>query len=163
MNKTALFIIILFFFSLNSLAQKPPIDSLVLYKSKRLLLVYSKGEAIKKYKVALGSHPKGKKHFEGDGKTPEGKYYIDSKNPYSHYHLNLGISYPNAQDRQYARLKGKSPGGAIKIHGLPDKFAYLGKMHRFYNWTQGCIAVSNSEIEELYKLIPVGTVIYIYP
>lgn len=150
-----------FLYVLNVTAQR--VDSLVIYKSKRLLLVYSKNKIIKRYKVALGSHPKGKKHFEGDGKTPEGKYYINNKNPYSSYHLNLGISYPNQQDRLYAQNHKKPAGGAIKIHGLPNKFSYLGKLQRLYDWTQGCIALSNSEIEELYKIIPVGTIIYIYP
>jgi len=142
-------------------AQK--IDSLVLYKNKHKLLIYSKGNVIKTYKVALGSQPVGKKHFEGDGKTPEGTYYINGKNPYSKYHLNLGISYPNKRDKAYAKKRAKSPGGAIKIHGLPKKYAFIGSLHHFLDWTQGCIAVNNDEIEEIYKLVPVGTLIKIYP
>ncbi len=126
------------------------------------MYVYSKGKLLKAYIVSLGK-VRGKKRFEGDSKTPEGVYYIDSKNPRSHFYLNLGISYPNKEDIAYARKHGKSPGGSIKIHGLKNGLGFIGKFHRFLDWTKGCIALTNREIRELYNTTPVGTQIIIKP
>ncbi len=126
------------------------------------MFVYSKGKLLKTYRVSLGK-VKGKKRFEGDSKTPEGVYYIDSKNSKSQFYLNLGISYPNKGDTRYARKFGKSPGGLIKIHGLKNGLGFIGKFHRFFDWTRGCIALTNKEIKELYKATPVGTQIIIKP
>ena len=111
-------------------------------KSKRELTVFSKGKALKKYTVSLGREPIGKKQFSGDNKTPEGEYFINGKNPYSDYHKNLGISYPNKQDLTNAQKLKKSPGGDIKIHGLPNSSGYVGKFHRWFDWTAGCIALT---------------------
>ncbi len=137
------------------------IDKIVVIKHKRKLEVYSKGEHLKTYKISLGRELKGHKQFEGDNKTPEGFYTINDKNPNSVYHLNLGVSYPNKKDKAYAKQEGKSPGGLIKIHGLKNGMGYIGKFHRWVDWTQGCIAVTNDEIEELYDNVPIGTVIEI--
>lgn len=143
---------------------KGKIDHMVINKNKRELLVYNKNnKLLKKYKVALGFEPKGKKEFQGDGKTPEGTYYINDKNPKSIAHKNLGISYPNAEDIKNSLLIGKATGGDIKIHGLMNNWWFIGKLHRQFDWTNGCIAVSNSEIDELYKNIPIGTKIIINP
>ena len=118
---------------------------------------------LKTYKVALGSVPVGPKQVEGDHKTPEGDYLIDAKNAHSQFHLSLHISYPSAADQQRARSMGARPGGAIMIHGLARPFAYLGPLHRQTDWTDGCVAVTNAEIEEIWKLVPVGTRVEIRP
>jgi murein L,D-transpeptidase YafK len=137
------------------------IDKIVVLKSERKMEVYSGNELLKTYKISLGSNPKGDKEYEGDGKTPEGKYSISSKNDKSKFHLSLGISYPGKDDKAKANMAGRSPGGDIMIHGL--RYAYIGKLHRLGDWTQGCIAVTNKEIEELYEAVAVGTPIEIKP
>jgi murein L,D-transpeptidase YafK len=143
---------------------KGKIDYMVINKKDRELLVFNKNnKLLKKYKVALGFRPTGKKEFEGDGKTPEGIYYINDKNPNSVAYKNLGISYPNSEDIENAKRHNRSTGGSIKIHGLMKKWVKFGRFHRFVDWTGGCIAVSNSEMEELYKNVPLGTKIIINP
>ncbi|MFA6979976.1 MAG: L,D-transpeptidase family protein [Ignavibacteriaceae bacterium] len=137
------------------------IDKILVVKSKRLLTVFSKGEVLKSYKISLGGVPIGKKEFEGDKKTPEGIYTINDKNPNSDYHLNLAVSYPNQSDSLHAKQFGKSAGGEIKIHGLPNGYGFIGKFQRFKDWTLGCIALTNSEIEELFYNVPMGTEIEI--
>ena len=150
----------------NSSANLPPncqIDKIVVLKSQRKMMVYQNNQLLKTYTIALGLQPVGKKHFEGDYKTPEGNYYIESKNQHSAYHRNLGVSYPNAQDQSYAKAKNKRAGGEIKIHGLGKKQQQFGKLHFLVDWTHGCIAVDNQEIEELYKHVAIGTPIDIEP
>lgn len=142
------------------------INKLEVFKSKRQLLAYSNGKLIKTYIIALGKNPIGAKHFEKDLKTPEGKYFIDGKNAFSKYHKNLGISYPNKNDILFAKENGKKPGNAIKIHGLPNKMVWIKKgqkLHRFSDWTDGCIALTNDEIDELFKTVKIGSPITIYP
>jgi len=136
------------------------IDSLVCFKKKRILILYSNGTELKKYKVSLGKQPKGPKTKEGDEKTPEGKYKIDSKvmPPGTIFHRNLGVNYPNAADKVQGRT-----GGDIKIHGLGPKYEKWGKLHRLRDWTDGCIAVTNKEIEEIHSLVKINTPIHIYP
>ena len=146
----------------NQWPEKPlptdkPINKMVIEKSKRQMHVYSNGELTKTYKIALGFNPLGDKVYEGDGKTPEGSYVINDKDPNSTFNLNLGISYPDAEDIAKAKKLGKSPGGNIKIHGLRNGFGFIGKLHRFSDWTLGCIAVTNKEIKELYDHVAVGT------
>jgi murein L,D-transpeptidase YafK len=138
-------------------------DKIVILKSARSMTLFSGGKVLKTYKVALGSVPLGPKQVEGDHKTPEGNYVIDAKNPHSQFHLSLHISYPSAADKERARTMGRTSGGAIMIHGLSKSFAYLGPLHRQTDWTDGCIAVTNAEIEEIWKLVPVGTRVEIRP
>jgi murein L,D-transpeptidase YafK len=121
------------------------------------MTLWSSGKILKTYKVALGSAPVGPKQVAGDHKTPEGNYIIDAKNAHSQFHLSLHISYPSTADQKKARSLGQPPGGAIMIHGLASPFAYLGPLHRQTDWTDGCIAVTNAEIEEIWTLVPVGT------
>ena len=115
-------------------------------------------EVIKDYEISLGGDPNGPKRFEGDGKTPEGPYMIDRRNPNSAYHLSLGISYPNASDRAFAEANDKKPGGDIFIHGQAGKNKGRGR-----DWTAGCIAVTDEEIEEIYSMVANGTPIHIFP
>jgi len=138
-------------------------DKIIILKSARQMTLLSGGRVLKTYKVALGSAPVGPKQVEGDHKTPEGNYIIDAKNSHSQFHLSLHISYPSAEDQKRAGSMGARPGGAIMIHGLAAPFAYLGPLHRQTDWTDGCVAVTNAEIEEIWKLVPVGTRVEIRP
>lgn len=138
-------------------------DKIVILKSAHSMTLWSGSKLLKTYKVALGSVPVGPKRVEGDHKTPEGNYVIDAKNSHSQFHLSLHISYPTAADQQRTRSLGARPGGAIMIHGLPRPFAYMGPLHRQIDWTDGCIAVTNAEIEEIWKVVPVGTRVEIRP
>lgn len=144
-------------------AEKALADKVLIVKSSRTMTLFSGNTVLKTYKVALGTRPIGPKRMEGDHKTPEGIYTIDAKNSQTRFHLSLHISYPSAADREQARKLGAKPGGAIMIHGLEKQFAYLGALHRQADWTDGCIAVTNAEIEEIWKLVPVGTRVEIRP
>lgn len=138
-------------------------DRIVIVKSARSLTLLRQGQVLKTYKVALGQQPEGPKTQRGDNRTPEGEYIIDARNAHSSFHLSLHISYPNAADRTRAGKLGVSPGGDIMIHGLPPAYAYLGPLHRQSDWTLGCIAVTNAEIEEIWSLVPNGTKVEIKP
>lgn len=138
-------------------------DKILIEKKVRRLTLLSKGKAIKTYKIALGGNPVGPKERQGDNKTPEGTYVIDSRNRNSIYHLSLRISYPNEKDKQRAKELGVSPGGDIMIHGIMKGFSQVGKLHTERDWTKGCIAVTDQEIEEIDSLVPNGTVVEIRP
>lgn len=131
---------------------------IVVWKSKRKMSLFHNKKLIKTYNIRLGFNPIGHKKQEGDGKTPEGRYFISHHNPNSSYHLSLGINYPNKSDISKAKQRGVDPGGDIFIHGGPKNIL----THFFRDWTGGCIAVYDHEIEEIYQLVPDGTVIYIY-
>jgi murein L,D-transpeptidase YafK len=138
-------------------------DKVVVLKSKRKLLLYKKDQLLKTYRIALGRSPKGHKQQEGDGKTPEGKYRISSRYSKSRFHRALRISYPNRRDRRKARKAGRSPGGDIMIHGAPNGRGWIGGLHTLIDWTQGCIAVTDKEIEEIWRAVPNRTPIEIKP
>src|SRR5262245_40768185 len=138
-------------------------DSVLVLKNERKLILLRNNQTIKEYTVALGGEPQGKKTREGDEKTPEGRYQLDYRNPKSQAHLSLHISYPDQNDLADARLKGVRPGGAIMIHGLPNGYGYLGRLHRMVDWTNGCIGVTNQEIEEIWRSVSDGTPIEIRP
>lgn len=138
-------------------------DRVIVAKAERTLTLMHKGAPLKVYKVALGRNPLGPKRQQGDKRTPEGNYVIDYRNPKSSYHLSLHISYPDRADRKAARKRGVSPGGDIMIHGLPNGMGWLGITHRVIDWTDGCIAVTNDEIQEIWRLVPNGTPIEIRP
>lgn len=141
----------------------PQADRMVIVKSTRTLTLLGEGKVLKTYKVALGGQPVGAKTQQGDNKTPEGVYTIDARNPHSQFHLALHVSYPSAADRANARKLGVNPGGDIMIHGLPPQGAWLGDAHREKDWTLGCIAVTNAEIEEIWAMVPLGTKVEIRP
>lgn len=143
--------------------RKGAADKILIEKKERRLTLFSKGEVIKTYKVALGGNPDGPKERHGDNKTPEGSYLIDSRNRDSQYHLSLHISYPNERDKKRAKQLGVSPGGDIMIHGIKNGFAWVGALHTGLDWTKGCIAVTDEEIEEIAKLSANGTVVEIRP
>ena len=152
-----------YFFPNDKLPKEIKIDSIVVHKSKREMNVYSQGKLVKIYPIALGRQPKGAKEYEGDRKTPEGLYYINDKNANSGWFKNLGISYPNSKDIKRAKELGKPTGGDIKIHGLKNGNGFIGKFHRWFDWTLGCIAVTNEEMEELYNAVIIGCTIEIKP
>ena len=156
---------IFLFTSFLLFAQKPTAgpDRVVVYKSERKLVLLSQGKEIRSYKVALGSEPLGPKTRHGDHRTPEGIYTLDSRNPNSHFYKAFHISYPNPKDIATANKLGVSPGGDIMLHGLAKEYAWVGKAHTLHDWTDGCIAVTNEEMDELWKLVPVGTPIEIKP
>ena len=130
-------------------------DFVYLDKSERRLELRRGGEVLKTYRVALGFAPEGDKRREGDGKTPEGRYLLDWRNPQSRFHLSLHVSYPDARDREEARAAGVPPGGDIFIHGASRPGAG--------DWTLGCIAVTDAEMEEIWAMVPNGTIIEIEP
>jgi tetratricopeptide (TPR) repeat protein len=144
-------------------SQAGPVEKILVEKRARQLKLISRGEVIKTYRIALGGNPDGPKERQGDNKTPEGLYSIDAKNWESRYHLSLHISYPNERDRQRANELGGPPGGDIMIHGIKNGFAWVGNAHTEVDWTRGCIAVTDEEIEEIDKLVPIGTPVEIRP
>jgi tetratricopeptide (TPR) repeat protein len=143
--------------------QKGAADTILIEKKARRLTLFSKGEVLKTYKIALGGNPDGPKERQGDNKTPEGTYVIDSRNKNSRYHRSLHISYPNERDKKRAKELGLSPGGDIMIHGIKNGFSWVGADHTEVDWTQGCIAVTDDEIEEIDALAPNGTLVEIRP
>jgi murein L,D-transpeptidase YafK len=147
----------------NKIPEGKIISKIVVCKKLRKMQVFDGRILLKEYNVSLGKNPIGHKEFEGDFKTPEGVYIIFDKNSNSLYHKNLGISYPNERDIVHAKQQGKSPGGEIKIHGLPNGKENLGKLHLASDWTAGCIAVTSEEIDELYEHTLIGIPIEIFP
>lgn len=141
----------------------PPITRAEVIKSRRRLYLYSGDRVVREYPVSLGRGGSGAKQREGDRLTPEGNYTLDWRNPDSDYHLALHVSYPNAQDTARAEAAALPPGGDIMLHGLRNGFGWLGRLHRRINWTMGCIAVTNAEIEEIWQIVPDGTPIDIRP
>ena len=153
-----------YFFPEKQLPHGAAIDRLVVYKSKRKMEAWSGSELQKSYTISLGKNPLGHKECEGDCRTPEGIYNINARNPNSSYHKNLGVSYPNDTDRAHAVSLGKLPGGDIKIHGLRNGSSrYIKKFHRWKDWTAGCIAVTNEEMDELYEAVVPDAIIDIRP
>jgi murein L,D-transpeptidase YafK len=166
----AVFLIIgataIFFFTNHNRKVLPAgmtIDRILVEKSERKLSILRGGKVLKTYRVALGRNPIGAKEEEGDNKTPEGIYTIDYRNPKSDYHLALHISYPSAEDTTRAAQRGVNAGFDIMIHGLPNGQGWMGAAHRQKDWTAGCIAVTDKEIDELYRVTPDGTTIEIRP
>lgn len=138
-------------------------DQVIVAKSARTLTLLSQGKLLRTYKVALGGAPVGAKEQEGDHKTPEGHYILDRRNPKSRFYKSIHVSYPNGEDKNKAAQRGVSPGGDIMVHGLPNGFGWLGATHRNMDWTDGCIAVTNAEMDEIWELVADGTPIEIRP
>jgi murein L,D-transpeptidase YafK len=138
-------------------------DRVVVLKSARTLQLMRDGNVLKTYQVALGGDPVGPKARQGDHKTPEGLYILDSRNVHSQFYRAIHISYPNLIDRAGARKRGYSPGGDVFIHGLPNGYRWIGSFHRVKDWTDGCIAVTDDEIDEIWNAVSNGTPIEIRP
>jgi len=136
----------------------PQVTRVVVMKDARRMYLMHQDQPLEAYDVALGFAPKGAKQVEGDGKTPEGRYFVDRRNPHSAFHLSLGISYPNEADIAEAKALGRPPGGDIFIHGRAH-----GVRRRGGDWTAGCISVTNKQIEQVYSMVRDGTAVDIYP
>ncbi|MHC0052064.1 L,D-transpeptidase family protein [Actibacterium sp. D379-3] len=136
----------------------PEVTRVVVMKNARRMYLLHQDEVLRDYNVALGFSPEGDKQIEGDGRTPEGRYVIDRRNPRSDFHLSLGISYPNETDIAEAQALGQEPGGDIFIHGRARKHRGKGP-----DWTAGCISISDKQIEQVYSMVRDGTVIDIFP
>ena len=138
-------------------------DRVVVLKAKRELQLWSKGTLLKTYRISLGGKPLGRKEQQGDHRTPEGDYVISGRNASSKFHRSLRISYPNAEDRARAVKNRVAPGGDIMIHGLPNGYGWVGRGHLAKDWTDGCIAVTAQEIEEIWRVVAAGTPVEIKP
>lgn len=139
-------------------------DGIEVFKARREMVLLRDGQPIARYGIALGANPVGPKLQEGDERTPEGHYRIDWRNENSIAHLSLHISYPDAADQARAAAAGVAPGGNIMIHGLPNGWGVWGRwLHRYVDWTDGCIAVTNAEMDEIWAHVPNGTPIVIHP
>jgi len=139
------------------------VDCIIIQKKARTMELMRAGQVLKTYKIALGGEPVGPKTRQGDHRTPEGDYVINSRNTHSQFHRSLHISYPNAADRERARKLGVAPGGDVCIHGVRNGYGFIGAAHRARDWTDGCIAVTDQEIEEIWKLVDDGTPVEIRP
>lgn len=139
------------------------VDSIVVEKKARRLTLFSDGKPTRSFMVALGASPVGDKLRAGDHRTPEGLFYIDSRQPNSKYHLALHISYPDAAHRARSESLGAEPGGDIMIHGLPNGLGSAGAAHRLNDWTNGCVALTDEEIEQIWSVVPIGTPVEIKP
>jgi len=139
------------------------IDAVLVKKSEKKMYLLKEGKSIKEYKVVFGANPKGHKQKEGDERTPEGKYVIDFKKENSSFYKAVHISYPNEHDKAKARESGLNPGGSIMIHGQKNGLGWLSWLSQWFNWTDGCIAITNREMDEIWELINEGTPIEIQP
>lgn len=146
-----------------ALAKITPVDEVVVYKSKHLMQLKRSGKVVKSYKVVFGKNPIGHKQYEGDSRTPEGRYTLSWKKKNSTFYRAIQVSYPNAADRARAAKMGKSPGGAIMIHGQKPTWKNIEKYLTKMNWTDGCIAVTNPEMDEIWAMVDTGTPIEIFP
>jgi murein L,D-transpeptidase YafK len=138
-------------------------DYVLVLKAPRRMLLLRGRQVLRDYEVSLGKNPAGPKRHHMDGRTPEGRYFIDGRNEGSRFHRSLHISYPNEQDREFARHAGIAPGDGVMIHGLPDGERWVGDKHREYDWTNGCIGVTDDEMDEIWRLVDDGTPIEIRP
>ncbi len=154
---------IVFLFSCVVPAFGSNIDYVLVNKSEQKMYLISEGKRVKEYHVVFGGNPKGHKQQEGDQRTPEGKYILDYKKSDSAFHKAIHISYPNTTDKARAKKKGVNPGGLIMIHGQKNGLGWLSWVSQSFNWTDGCIAVTNEEMDEIWSLVKVGTPIEIQP
>lgn len=138
-------------------------DEVRVEKGERRMSLLAGGRVLRVYPISLGSDPLGHKAREGDGRTPEGRYTLDYRKLDSAFHLAMHVSYPAAADVARAEAAGVSPGGFIMVHGLPNGFGFVGRLHRLVDWTDGCVAVTSAEIEEFLRVVPNGTPIRIEP
>jgi murein L,D-transpeptidase YafK len=146
----------------SPLAQMPSVTRVVVHKSARRMDLLNGTEVLRSYRVSLGLQPQGHKEREGDFRTPEGRYYLTQRNPRSDYFLSIQVSYPNDRDLKYAKANGWEPGGAIMIHGMPNRLKHDPDYYT-RDWTDGCIAVSNSDMVEIWLLTNNNTPIDILP
>ncbi len=138
-------------------------DIVMVYKSERILFLMREGEVLAKFDVTFGADPIGHKQQQGDEKTPEGPYLLDYKNTKSAFYKSIHVSYPNSKDRSAARKRGVDPGGDIMIHGQSNGWGWAAPISRFFNWTDGCIALSDEDMQQVWEAVDSGTPIEIHP
>jgi len=138
-------------------------DKILVLKSAHTLNLMSNGRVLRTYKIALGRSQVGAKTRKGDHKTPEGEYVIDAKKPNSRFYRALHISYPSEDDRRQAQMRGYDPGGDVEIHGIQNGLGWIGRLHRSLDWTDGCIAVTDSEMDQIWNAVALGTHVEIKP
>ncbi len=155
--------ILLLFISCFCSANAQKVDLVLVKKSAEKMYLFSEGKVLKTYSVSLGANPDGHKEQEGDERTPQGNYVLDYKKEDSSFYKAIHISYPNKIDIEQAKKAGVSPGGQIMIHGQKNGFAWLSGLTQYFNWTDGCIAVTNQEMDEIWNLVDTGTPIEIQP
>lgn len=150
---------------IGGLANATPLsaDLVVVKKSDRKIMLFSDGRLIKQYPISLGDNPVGHKVKKGDERTPEGRYLLTHRNSQSQFYKSIHVNYPNNQDRRRAYSMGVSPGGDIKIHGLPNKKTFPSDIYMDFNWTDGCIAVTDQHMDEIWSMIRENTPIEILP
>ncbi|MAL97912.1 L,D-transpeptidase family protein [Hydrocarboniclastica marina] len=148
---------------INAQSASASVDAVVVKKSERQLVLLRDGEPVRRYRISLGDNPVGHKLYEGDRRTPEGQYVLDWRNHESRFYKSIHISYPSPRDRELAEAWGLSPGGSIMIHGLPNEAGDLAFAYEGLDWTEGCIAVSNEAMDEIWQLVHDGTPITILP
>lgn len=136
-------------------------DYVLVLKAQHRMILFRNGQEICAYHVSVGRGASGPKQRQGDHRTPEGKYVLDHKNPKSGFHRAIHLSYPNALDRSRAAREGVAPGGDIMVHGIKNGFGWVGRLHRLVDWTDGCIALTNAEMDQFWDLLPEGTPIEI--
>lgn len=146
-----------------SLEAQAGVDLVRVHKADRRMELFDGGAAVRTYAIALGANPVGHKQREGDERTPEGRYTLDWRNPGSAFHKSIHISYPDAEDQAAAASRGDNPGGDIMIHGQPNGWGWWGWLTQWVDWTNGCIAVTDAEMDEIWALVPDGTPIEILP
>lgn len=162
-RSASLFFLVIFSVFLGNDIRAEYVDRVLVIKSKRAMFLLKENEIVRAYRVALGRNPVGHKIMEGDRRTPEGVYTVEAKNTKSNFHLSIKISYPNEKDLEQASKMGVKPGGMIMIHGVAKGMERLGIKHRNQDWTDGCIAVTNEEIEEIWNMLTEGTPVVIMP
>ena len=145
------------------LVTQSKVDRVVIEKNKHILTAYSGKQVTAMYRVALGLEPVGPKSCKGDLRTPEGHYKIAAQNPNSGFHRSLRLDYPNAEDVAKAKKIGCDPGSNVAIHGLQNGYEWVGRTHCDVDWTNGCVAVTNQEMDRLWQIVPVGTPVEILP
>lgn len=144
-------------------AQADVADKVMVKKKERKMVLMQDGKVIRSYSVSLGPNPVGHKQQQGDGRTPEGKYRLDYRNANSKFYKSMHVSYPAAADTKSAKARGVQPGGMIMVHGSPNQYGWAGAPLKFVDWTDGCIAVTNEEMDEIWKMVKDGTEIVIEP
>ena len=147
----------------SELASTVHVDRVVVRKSARLLELYDGAQLVRRYEVSLGQNPVGHKGQEGDGRTPEGQYVLDYRKADSSFHRALHISYPNSADFTHSGQMGVDPGGLVMIHGIRNGLGWVGRLHTLVDWTDGCVAVTDRDIEEIWRVVPDKTPILIEP
>lgn len=171
MKKVALIVVVLTIATLaawnawptQALPADAKADLVVVHKAARRLELYRGDLLLKSYHVSLGGHPKGAKQQQGDGKTPEGEYRLDFRKAASCCHRSIHISYPGPANITAARTRGVAPGGSVMIHGMTNGFGWLGRLHLAMDWTDGCVAVTDREMDEIWRSVPDGTKIILKP